>query len=774
MTTGAVSSTGTTVKHFVASLATQVASAFSPGQLKIVMGNLQINASLTVVFDIPWPPIHAQFLEMLNIFKLDLFKGLTFAVPCLHSSHFMSLASFVVTPLVLVAVFAAAFGCVAIALAVKDRAPLKCRRSFKKLPCGRATVASAFGNAVKLMLNVILFIYPTICSKVFMTFKCVDVGESGQFMVADMSVACYEGEWLVWAAVAGTAMLFYVVGIPVACVVLLWIAQKRGALQFPTIEISDETQLIPSMIVESVRRTNEYLLINAALSSLYVQYEKMFWWFESCCTMRKMILTGALVLFSAGTTPQVATALTVCVFWVIIIANLKPFGENVDNLLAQVEGMQVLFTLLIGLILQLEAKTGDETDKKYLGIVLIAFNCIVVALAAIQQPIVLTVASRVTGVCRRCRQRMRARQEWDAVWIVLPTDREFENSRKLERSGGNALDELATEAWCDIASQPPRVMKSMPIALTHDQTKMVRGKHEVQSWFFDTEGCVVRRPEELLTVEAGIRRWIDLDTMRVLEAPPTQLFEAHTFSDATYFLDSAVQALLRSKPRLLVLAETEGARPAWRHRVRKTLTEANPGLPTGALVVENDASDFSGFAFANPTALEKARAGQTVEMTSIRMNEPAAAPDDAEPRLNPLRTSGREARARRIEARGSARKGASTNEPAAASDAAEPRLNPLRKSGRAARARKVKARKPAVAAAEPRLNPLRKSGRAARARKVKARKPAVARSELDDANRSSEEDEEEDMLERREKRRLANIATEKVRAKVYYSNYLSM
>ena len=65
------------------------------------------------------------------------------------------------------------------------------------------------------------------------------------------------------------------------------------------------------------------------------------------------------------------------------------------------------------------------------------------------------------------------------------------------------------------------------------------------------------------------------------------------------------------------------------------------------------------------------------------------------------------------------------------------------------------------------MNLLRKSGRAARARKVKARKPAVARSEPDDANRSSEED-EEDMLERREKRRLANIATQKVRAKVYY------
>jgi len=137
-----------------------------------------------------------------------------------------------------------------------------------------------------------------------MTFKCIPVGETGQFMVADMSVACFEGEWLVWATVAGIAMAFYVVGIPFGCMALLWIAQKRGVLQFPKIQISDETQLIPSVIVESVRRTEEYLHINVAFSALYEQYEKMFWWFESCCTMRKMILTGAMVLFGAGTTPQ--------------------------------------------------------------------------------------------------------------------------------------------------------------------------------------------------------------------------------------------------------------------------------------------------------------------------------------------------------------------------------------------------------------------------------------------------------------------------------------
>ena len=76
--------------------ATLASLLMTPGQLKLLLGNLQINASLTVVFSIPWPPVHTRFINFLNVFKFDLFQGLSFMAPCLHSSHFMSLASFVV------------------------------------------------------------------------------------------------------------------------------------------------------------------------------------------------------------------------------------------------------------------------------------------------------------------------------------------------------------------------------------------------------------------------------------------------------------------------------------------------------------------------------------------------------------------------------------------------------------------------------------------------------------------------------------------------------
>ena len=76
-----------TARDTLKTLIEAVASAFSPGQLKVLMGNLQINASFTVVFDIPWPSGFANFLGFMDVFKLDIFSGLSFAAPCLHSTH---------------------------------------------------------------------------------------------------------------------------------------------------------------------------------------------------------------------------------------------------------------------------------------------------------------------------------------------------------------------------------------------------------------------------------------------------------------------------------------------------------------------------------------------------------------------------------------------------------------------------------------------------------------------------------------------------------------
>jgi hypothetical protein len=476
------------IRDTATSLIEQIRDMFDPGQIKIMMGNLQINASLTVVFEIPWPPIHTKFLGFLSVFKLDIFKGLSFAAPCLHSNHFMSLASFIATPIVLIGVFGTAFLFVTLVLGAAHLASPSCQACLKKLPCGRYSASSARTAALKVAIIVILFIYPTICSKVFMTFKCTDVGASGSFMVADMAIPCYGNEWVAWAAVSAMAMLIYVVGIPVTLVLLLYAGSRHGTLQYPPAEHRGQN-IHPHEISRHVKLTSEFFSNRLAFGNLYLQYEPKFWWFEFFCTMRKMILTGALVLFSAGTAPQVVVALTVCILWFGLVSNLKPFESDTDDRLAQVEGLQVLFTLMIGLVLQLsEAQAEDDGEEvgaggDALGVFLIVLNVVVVCLALIQQPVVRKMMTALMQCPRTWASRKKARLEWARVVIAQATDYEY------EKGASEAFD------WCD-ASSAPRLLALRPVALieassqthtTRHRMRRLSGKWgEQHKWYFDS------------------------------------------------------------------------------------------------------------------------------------------------------------------------------------------------------------------------------------------------------------------------------------------------
>jgi hypothetical protein len=540
---------GSTLVSGVKSLAVRTQSWFDPGQIKILMGNLQINASLTVVFAIPWPPIHTHFIEMLNVFKLDVFKGLSFAMPCLHSTHFMSLAMFTAMPLVLIGVFSAALGIVAAAGLCRAALPRKTRSCVRKLPCGKFTAASARTSAVKVTIVTLLFIYPTICSNVFMTFKCVDLGASGSYMVADMAIQCYETEWLIWAGVAGVALVLYVVGIPVALLLLLAGGNSRGTLHYPAIKTRTENHITSAEVTTAVHRTEAFFSNRLAYGNLYTAYEPKSWWFECCCTMRKMILTGALVIFGPGTSVQVVTALIICIAWIMLLSNLGPYDSDLDGRLAQVEALQVLFTLLIGLVLQLEALQseagrGAGNPQNSLGAALIVLNVAVVLLAVIQQPLVLILWKKLSAAPRRCALRWTLGQEWANVAIMDATDEDYANAITL-------FD------WCDVGGTNPRILPARPRAFVEVGAASAELKQSARRlsghWgageilFFDSTGKRVIEPIHAVG-DDGSERWFDGASKQLLEGRPIELMEAESFSSATHWLDTHTDKLLSQRP----------------------------------------------------------------------------------------------------------------------------------------------------------------------------------------------------------------------------------
>ena len=240
----------------------------------------------------------------------------------------------------------------------------------------------------------------------------------------------------------------YVIGIPLLLLIFLFVNQRRGTLEFPAIEFDDKGVIETDQVNTAVRRVDEHFRNRVALGFLYDQYEPRFYWFEFNCTMRKMILTGALVLFGAGTAAQVVAALAVCILWLTLIANAKPFDDDVDDRLAQVEAIQILFTLLIGLVLQLQATSeqGTKEDEDALGVVLIVLNLAVIALAFIQQPIFLKITARVASVTARIKERSalcgKTVDSNAAAGNAAVTGIEMQNnpSHAANRTGGGAAE----------------------------------------------------------------------------------------------------------------------------------------------------------------------------------------------------------------------------------------------------------------------------------------------------------------------------------------------
>ena len=284
--------------------------------------------------------------------------------------------------------------------------------------------------------------------------------------------------------------------------------------------------------------------------------------------MRKMVLTGALVLFGAGTTPQVVAALAICILWFGLIANLKPFGDDVDDRLAQVESIQVLFTLQIGLVLQLQALSpeGSNGDEEALGFVLIVLNLAVIALAFVQQPIVLTIANRVYGYVCTISSRLKAHRDWEAAWLVKDAAEEDDDSEEN--------DDAMLATWVDVSLTPPRILDIIPLPLELcDEGEVCIGR----------DGKEIENALTKVTADDGRVFWIDTGAGINYSETPRYFNEVESLDHATHWFDVGEHQLLLERPMQLVFSDPLGANAirVWHHRRSGVLTKVNPLAPSG-------------------------------------------------------------------------------------------------------------------------------------------------------------------------------------------------
>ena len=102
------------------------------------------------------------------------------------------------------------------------------------------------------------------------------------------------------------------------------------------------------------------------LSFLLSQYERRVYWFEvvECC--RRLLLSGAVILFGPGTPVQLVVSLFVCAFSIKIYSFYEPQREYDDDLLTEVSQWQIFCILVCSLMLRYREMISDvDEDAVY-------------------------------------------------------------------------------------------------------------------------------------------------------------------------------------------------------------------------------------------------------------------------------------------------------------------------------------------------------------------------------------------------------------------------
>mgnify|MGYP006076322223 CR=1 FL=1 len=182
------------------------------GQIKIMIAFVQILSSMKTTYNgIPWPLAFTLFLIPLGAINLDV-VGLFGTSVCSMAVPFASkfLVHMSMPPMLAVGIIAAYFV-----------------SKYLKPPKTEHFKAHRRAQTIKLLLGLILFMYPGLATRCFQMFKCLKFeGVEGSVLEADPSMICYQSEHATYITLALIFIGVYVVGIPLGMLMTLWRNKK--------------------------------------------------------------------------------------------------------------------------------------------------------------------------------------------------------------------------------------------------------------------------------------------------------------------------------------------------------------------------------------------------------------------------------------------------------------------------------------------------------------------------------------------------------------------
>ena len=178
-------------------------------------------------------------------------------------------------------------------------------------------------------------------------------------LVNDYNISCEDPTaYMPFTFIALIFIGVWVIGIPLLILLLL-----RANLK--------HLHVHPDMTMAEIERHEECV---AEFGTLYLQYERKYWWFEIVSIFKKMLLTGPMVIIASGSSVQIVIALMVVLIFMLMMLKLAPFEDDADDWLSFLTSFQMLVTLIAGLLIKTDNPTNPTYDSETTGIIIIAVN----------------------------------------------------------------------------------------------------------------------------------------------------------------------------------------------------------------------------------------------------------------------------------------------------------------------------------------------------------------------------------------------------------------
>ena len=156
--------------------------------------------------------------------------------------------------------------------------------------------------------------------------------------------------------------------------------------------------------------------------------------------LRKLLLTGGLVLAADGTSAQFLIAQIISLLYLVLVIRTLPYEMDTDDILQSLASVSILFTLMTGFALKTEQEkeslmtgTGNDSEsiynKQILGFVLCGINGFVFVFA------IATLAAIIGPACRDCKKNLVRRK------LKQAEDRKKQEGLKKKFKGRNLKKE---------------------------------------------------------------------------------------------------------------------------------------------------------------------------------------------------------------------------------------------------------------------------------------------------------------------------------------------